>query len=93
MTREFVKALLPVLQAYAEGKVVQLSMGSTWSDVLPEEELDFDDEPMNYRIKPEPRTLYVAEYSDGSFGFAQTTRKAAEDLCGIRVLEVKEVVL
>lgn len=51
MTREKARELLPIIQAYAEGKKIQVeSHNHKWFDVT---ELDNDFELLNYRIKPE----------------------------------------
>lgn len=52
MTREEAKELLPIMQAFAEGKTIQLLDGGKWLDVY---ETDFHESPVKYRIKPEPR--------------------------------------
>ena len=51
MTREQVKKLLPIMQAYAEGKTIQFLNGGKWYDVY---DTDFYQSPDKYRIKPEP---------------------------------------
>ena len=54
MTREQVKEMLPVLQAFAEGKTIESRCikgdKSLWYD---DEDPSFDDD-LEYRIKPEP---------------------------------------
>lgn len=52
MKREDAKKLLPIIQAYAEGKKIQVKFpDDSWHDaVIP---IDFDCEPDKYRIKPE----------------------------------------
>lgn len=58
MTREKVKELLPVLDAYANGKTIQYCHKYPephWEDVKPDEQLDFRGDVINYRIKPEPK--------------------------------------
>ena len=52
MAREQVKQILPLLQAYAEGKTVQIKEDNGWVDL---DELSFA-EPLldSYRVKPEP---------------------------------------
>ena len=55
MTREEAKQLLPVIQAFADGKMVQVRINndSSWTDLL-----DNDLKISNlyeYRIKPEPK--------------------------------------
>jgi len=65
MTRDKVKQLLPVIQAYAEGKTVQhrSSPTSKWHDVGIFEEITFMDDPGCYRIKPEPREWTIRPHS------------------------------
>ena len=58
MTREKVKELLPVLAAYANGKTIQHCRKYPephWEDVKPYENLDFSENAIRYRIKPEPK--------------------------------------
>lgn len=52
MTRERVRELLPIMQAYAEGKTIQFLDGGNWYDVY---DTDFYKSPDKYRIKPEPK--------------------------------------
>ena len=52
MTREEVKKMLPIMQAYAEGRTIQFLDGSKWLDLC---ESDFYESPERYRIKPEPK--------------------------------------
>ena len=52
MTREQAKEILPIIQAFAEGKTVQFLDGGKWADVY---ETDFHESPVKYRIKPEPK--------------------------------------
>ena len=52
MTIEEVKELLPIIQAYADGKTIQLFDEGKWKDVY---ETDFYGHPDKYRIKPEPK--------------------------------------
>lgn len=54
MTREKVKELLPILEAYANGKTIQYcNQEYHWEDVKPDEQLDFGGDVINYRIKSE----------------------------------------
>lgn len=56
MNRERAKELLPIIQAYAEGKKIQVeSHNHKWFDVT---ELDNDFELLNYRIKPEYNEIF-----------------------------------
>lgn len=52
MTREEVKAKLPIITAFAEGKTIQIKSKDKWADL---EEPDFRCSPDKYRIKPEPK--------------------------------------
>ena len=52
MTREEAKQLLPIMQAYAEGRTIQFLDGGKWLDLC---ESDFYESPERYRIKPEPK--------------------------------------
>ena len=52
MTREEVKKMLPIMQAYAEGRTIQFLDGGKWFDLS---ESDFYKSPERYRIKPEPK--------------------------------------
>ena len=54
MTKEEAKELLPIIQAYAEGKKIQYRNNSDeWIDVKENERLSFTRLPSDYRIKPE----------------------------------------
>ena len=52
MTREEAKQLLPIIQAFADGKNIQLLDECDWHDVY---ETDFYGNTDKYRIKPEPK--------------------------------------
>lgn len=54
MTIQEAKELLPIIQAFADGKTVQLFNGANerWEDL---DEPTFDGDPSDYRIKPEPK--------------------------------------
>ena len=57
MTREEAKQLLPIIQAFAEGKTIQVKVtDSGWYDWKNKtDELNFESGPQKYRIKPEPK--------------------------------------
>ena len=50
MTREEAKELLPFIQAFAEGKTIQVWTNNTWKD----EDYPFFGPLSQFRIKPEP---------------------------------------
>lgn len=54
MTREEAKELLPIIQAYAEGKTIEICDNKGWRDLIIDRP-KFDCKPSCYRIKPEPK--------------------------------------
>ena len=54
MTREQAKELLPIIQAFAEGKTIEMYNNTEWQDLIIES-IKFDCKPSCYRIKPEPK--------------------------------------
>jgi len=74
MTPERAKELLPIIQAYAEGKTIQYraNINVGWRDAGgPRLDDDFE-----YRIKPESKVIYVNEYANGIFD--HDSKEAAE---------------
>lgn len=55
MTREEAKELLPIIQAYAEGKTIQIKKEGDWLEVGENTEVYFSESPSDYRIKSEPK--------------------------------------
>lgn len=54
MNRQEAKQLLPIIQAYAEGKTIQIkAIDGIWYD--DEDMIKFDSSPQNYRIKLESK--------------------------------------
>ena len=54
MTREQAKEMMPIIQAYADGKTIQYRVyeeDNEWKDI---DRPSFNDFPSEYRIKPEP---------------------------------------
>ena len=52
MTREEAKQILPIIQAFAEGKEIECREKDKWYKVL---EICNEMNPQDYRIKPEPK--------------------------------------
>lgn len=52
MTREQAKKLLPIIQAFSEGKDIETKTGSGWISIG---SMSFAGNPDSYRIKPEPK--------------------------------------
>lgn len=80
MNRERAKELLPVIQAFADGKTIQVrgrtSAVPKWTDILSDPSFFGNCE---YRIKPEPRTLYVIYRGDGLRLISYNTRHGADE--------------
>ena len=63
MTRDEAKKLLPVIQAFADGKDVQVKqLDGSWYDIS---NPGFGVGAENYRIKPEPLECWVLKDSNG----------------------------
>lgn len=77
MNKENAKDYLPLVQALAEGKVIQSRLFScdSWKDCA---RPDFTMDPSNYRIKPEPREIWVNEWDGNGFVVFATEREATE---------------
>ncbi|MDA5337840.1 hypothetical protein LRM36_05355 [Stenotrophomonas maltophilia] len=63
MNKDNAKDYLPLVQALAEGKVIQMFDGKNWEDL---EDVAFSYELSNYRVKPEPREVVLTAYENGS---------------------------
>lgn len=76
MTKETAIQFLPLVQALHDGKTIQYkSADEGWKDV---ENPAFNMRPDEYRIKPEPRRLWVIEYSDGVVAVYSSKAEAME---------------
>lgn len=53
MNREQAKKLLPIIQAFAEGKTILVQEDIDWRYLS--DDADFNLNPLKYRIKPEPK--------------------------------------
>lgn len=87
MNKNNAKDYLPLIQALAEGKTIQFhgSHSDEWTDVA---NPGFNYEPSRYRIKVEPRVVYVNEYAYGLSGNVHYSRSSA---LGNAVLGLKSV--
>lgn len=63
MNKDNAKDFLPLVQALADGKVIQVKFFDRWADL---EVAHFDMDADMYRIKPEPREFFIIRYKDGS---------------------------
>ena len=55
MNQQNAALYLPLVQALAEGKMIQIRMNAGWANVDHNVDLRWDLPPESYRIKPEPR--------------------------------------
>ena len=59
MTREQAKEILPIIQAFAEGEIIQYkNFLDEWTDIKENEGLSFICPPSDYRIKPKSQPKY-----------------------------------
>lgn len=97
MTRDEAREFVKVVQAYADGKEVEgRTIGSVrWQ---PLDEPVFNCSVRQYRIKPEPREVWILQYGNGEISYvADKSREDAEErLCAgaslERVLHFREVI-
>jgi len=67
-------ALAPIVKAFAEGREVQVkNSDGIWITL---EDINFWLDPSNYRIKPEPREIWVNFYEDGRYSAHLTQNEA-----------------
>ena len=100
MTREEIKELLPIMQAWAEGKIIQFRKKGTveWVDLY-EDDLRVSS-AYHYRIKPEPKYRPFKSQEEcwnemlkhQPFGWLKSIRNQEKVHIG-RVFEVKDYVL
>lgn len=104
MKREQAKKLLPIIQAYAEGKTVQHKVDDKWYDLSDPNFVCFD--AKLYRIKPEEtlsestdtfrcwkcgRTLPISERSDTTVYMSQPPKYACKSCEGIKEERYNEI--
>ncbi len=78
MNKDNAKDFLPLVQALAEGKVIQINTVDGWEDLTGEISLCFA--PDQYRIKPEPREFFVVRWPDGFEGAPYRTEREAKQI-------------
>lgn len=69
MTREETIAAIAVMQAWVDGKSIQFEspIDAKWIDLSPSKPV-WDWNGANYRIKPEPLTIFVNQYGSDLSG-------------------------
>ena len=80
MNKDNAHKYLPFVQALVEGKTIQEKTVTlhAWDDLI---DPHFDRKPENYRIKPEPRVIWLNEYPDQSIIWSepQATKADADE--------------
>lgn len=76
MTREEAREWASLYQAYADGKTIQFRSNAEkkWIDLCYG---SFDDSIYCYRIKPEPREIWVTEYNGRPVSAHESEREAS----------------
>lgn len=95
MTRERAKELLPVIKAFAEGKIIQiLGNNGQWFDLkdFPGLNATFDSENCEFRLKPEPREFWLRMCTCPEHCVAiPFGKKPIESCCFCSIHHVREV--
>lgn len=72
MNKDNAKDYLPLVQALADGREIQIWLGGEWGDI---NDILFSEPVTKYRIKPEPKTFWANAYID------RTDRYSLGGLC------------
>jgi len=92
MTREEVKNKLPIIQAFALGKEIQIFSGDKWSA---SENPDFSLPSDRYRIKPELREYWLGIHKGSDYSCVQAVKNAQgnkpDDCIAEEIIKVREV--
>jgi hypothetical protein len=69
MTKDQAKELIPIMQAWVDGKVIQyrdrMRNDVGWTESTPYPTLEFNPHLFEYRIKPEPQHIWRVSYEFG----------------------------
>ncbi len=76
MNRERCKELLPIMQAFADGKDIEYMSGSGAWIACPSPSWSISN---NYRIKPEPKTGWINVYTGKLVSNIHSTKNDADD--------------
>jgi hypothetical protein len=92
MNKDNAKDYLPLVQALADGKVIQIFDSGKWHDI---DNPSFIGPSVCHRIKPEPKEIWVNIYdATGHVGYAYDSEEAAirESAFGIETARFREVI-
>ena len=92
MNRETAKEILPIIEAFAEGKTIQERTATCWKD---SKYPRFDRPPDCYRIKPEPLEFdfWISDQKDDAgrpYGVTTANMTECQNWRKIRVREIIE---
>lgn len=90
MNKENARDYLPLVQALADGRVIQVSSGGEFHDVAGG--VTFALPARNYRIKPEPREIFFVEFCTGNRGPYATIEIAQQAYPRCKVKRYREVI-
>lgn len=87
MNRDRLRELLPIMQAYVDGKTVQYKYVSgtspgSWHDVT-QQAVNWHDSSVVWRIKPEVREYYCIRYADGSESHDGASKDTVEGIVAV----------
>lgn len=86
MNKNNARKYLPLVQALADGKVIQMLEGhGYWVDMV---EISSEIPASLYRIKPEPREIWVNRYPDGTESGRYESKRLAEVNSGYSAKQV-----
>ncbi|HDS1140109.1 TPA: hypothetical protein QDZ75_004186 [Stenotrophomonas maltophilia] len=85
MNKENAKDYLPLVQALAEGKAIQVKGSNGWNELA---NYDFTSPPDHYRMKPEPRVFWVNRYPEDFESGRYSTREDAASNAAIGAVQV-----
>lgn len=102
-TRKEIQERVDIMQAWLDGKVVQArprdgsGCGYPWARICisePSFNYEFDFHSMTYRIKPEPKEIWVNEYADIAYVYSsKETAMSRVDKVAIRTaVHYREVI-
>ena len=87
MDKQQTKDAIKVMQAFVDGKTIQLESKGVWFDAPDRPSWNWASQ--NYRVKPEPVVVYINEYPGEERSFeAYDTKEMAENLASCNCLRV-----
>ena len=90
MTKETAKQFIDVLQAFVDGRPVEVKTQFGWEEI---KNPNFGSSPENYRVKPEPREWFINIYENRACGLYHSKMAADNNAVVGRVecVRVREI--